>query len=93
MLGHGQLATIGHDRVRMVTQALDEAEDIVPAPAIQAAGVVLQLVQDLVHLEGGGQGFYQHGRPDRAARNAEVVLGEVEHLVPQPRLVVALHLG
>ena len=54
--------------------------------------MVAQLVQDLLHLEGGKDGLNQDCRPDGSARNAELVLGEVEDVVPQPRLEVALEL-
>src|ERR1700756_1756075 len=72
---------------------LDEAEDVIPATAVQAGGMVLQLVQDLVHLERREDRLDQHGRADRAARNAELILREVEHVVPEARLEMALELG
>jgi hypothetical protein len=37
----------------MGTELLDHAEDVVPAAGVQAGGVLAQLEQDLVHLEGG----------------------------------------
>ena len=52
-----------------------------------------QLEEDLVHLEGRGQGLDQAGRADRAARQAERPLRVQEDLVPQARLEVALQLG
>ena len=54
--------------------------------------MIAQLVQDLVHLERGGDGLDQHRRLDRAARDAELLLREDEHVVPQPRLEMALEL-
>jgi hypothetical protein len=36
---------------------LDKAEDIIPAPAIQTAGVVSQFEEDLLHLEGSRESF------------------------------------
>ena len=72
---------------------LDEAEDVVPAAAVQACGVVLQLVENLVHLKGGEDGLDQHGRADRAAWNPQLVLREVEHVVPEACLEMALQLG
>ena len=51
--------------------------------------MLAQLVQDLVHLEGGRDRLDQDGRPDRATRDAEPLLGEHEDLVPETRLVVA----
>ena len=55
--------------------------------------MLAQLVQDLVHLEGGEDRLDQDGRPDRAARDAERGLAVDEDLVPEPRLVVRLELG
>ena len=54
--------------------------------------MVAQLVQDLVHLERGENRLDQYGGADGAARDAHLVLREVEHVVPQSRLEVALQL-
>ena len=54
--------------------------------------MVAQLVEDLVHLERREDRLDQHRRADRAARQAERVLGEREDVVPEPRLEVALEL-
>ncbi len=54
--------------------------------------MVPQLPQDLVHLEGGEDGLDQHRSLDRLLRHAERVLRVDEHVVPQPRLEMALHL-
>jgi hypothetical protein len=55
--------------------------------------VLAQLVEDLLHLERGGQRLDEHGRLDRPVVEAELLLGEGEHLGPQARLEVGLHLG
>ena len=57
-----------------VRKRLDHAEHVVPAAGVQPGGVLPQLVEDLLHLERGRVGLDQHGRPDRAARDAQVVL-------------------
>jgi hypothetical protein len=51
------------------------------------------LIQDLVHLERRRDRLDQHGGADRAAREAQEVLGQAERVVPQAGLGVALHLG
>ena len=51
MRGHGHLAAIGQHGVRIVGEFLDEAEDVVPAAAVQTGGVLAQFVEYLVHLE------------------------------------------
>ena len=84
---------VGQQEVRSAVELLDDAEDVVPAAGVQPGRVVAQLVQDLVHLEGRQDGLEQHRGLDRAARNAQRVLGELEDVVPQPRLAVAFQLG
>src|ERR1019366_7685955 len=74
-------------------EVLDDAERAVPPPGIRSGAVVPQLIEDLVHLERSRDGLDENRRPDRAARNAERALREVEGVVPQPRLQVALQLG
>ena len=54
--------------------------------------MVAQLVEDLVHLEGGEDGLDQDGRLDRPVRDAEPRLGPGEDVVPEPRLEVRLQL-
>ena len=51
-----------------------------------------QLVKDLLHLESGEDRFDQDRRPDRAARNLQSVLREVENVVPQAGFEMALQL-
>ena len=55
--------------------------------------MLAQLVEDLLHLERGGQRLDEHGRLDRPVVEAELALGEGEDLGPQARLEVGLHLG
>lgn len=47
----------------------------------------------LVHLEGSGNGFNQNGSTDGSSAHANVILGKVEDVVPQPGLKMRLHLG
>ena len=89
---HRDLRAVGQDELGPAAELLDEAEDVVPAPAVEARGVVAQLVEDLVHLEGGEDRLDQDGGADGAARDAERVLRGDEDVVPQPRLEVALQL-
>ena len=62
---HLHVVAIGQHELRPVAEALDHREDVVPAPGVQAVGVVAQLVEDLLHLEGGRQCLDEHGRPER----------------------------
>jgi hypothetical protein len=55
--------------------------------------VLAQFVEDLLHLEGRGDGLDEHGGPDGARRQAEQFLRVAEYVVPQPRFEMALQLG
>ena len=85
-------ARSGSTNSAAVAELLDDREDVVPAAGVEPGAVVAQLVEDLVHLERGEDRLDQHGRADRAVRDAERVLREGEDVVPQPRLEVALEL-
>ena len=68
--GHADLRPIWKDQVSVIPEFLDEAEDVIPAAGVQPGGVVAQLVEDFLHLEGGENRLDQHGRADAAAWNA-----------------------
>src|ERR1700677_4083798 len=92
MLLHGHQRPVGQHKVRLVSEFLDEAEDEIPSAAIQSGRMLAQFIEDLVHLEGRENRLYQHSGANRAARNAEFILREVEHIVPQLRLKMILKL-
>ncbi len=90
---HGDRIALGqHELAPPGAELLDDAEQVVPPARVQPGAVVAQLVEDLVHLEGGRDRLDQHGCPDGPAREAEGSLGDAEYVVPEPRLQVALHL-
>ena len=86
-------AAIRQDELGTVSEFLDEAEDVIPAAAVQPGRMIAQLVEDLVHLERGRDRFDQHRRPNRSRAGRPLLLREYEDVVPQPRFEVALHLG
>ncbi len=90
---HGDLHAVGQHLVLAGPVLLDQREHVVPAARVEPAHVVAQLVEDLVHLERGGQRLDQHRRADGAARDLQRVLRQHEGVVPQARLEVALQLG
>ena len=92
-LVHRDLRTIRQDRRGIFRALLDEAEDVVPSAAVEAGRVLAQLAEELVHLERRRKGLDEAGRLDRSAGDAEALLRADEHVVPQPGLEVALHLG
>src|SRR5690349_21844773 len=91
--GHRELGSIRRGEIRVATEPLDDAEQVVPAARVQPGGMLAKLVQDLVHLECGGDRLDEDGRADGTARDAELSLGMDEHLVPQPSLMVRFELG
>src|SRR5258706_12020676 len=50
--GHGLLSAVGIDEVGYLAELLDSAEDIVPAPEVQAGRVLAQFVEYLIHFKG-----------------------------------------
>ncbi len=75
-----------------VTEVLDDGEQVVPAAGVQPGRVVAQFVEDLLHLVRGRDRLDQDGRADGALRDADVVLREDEHVVPEACLQVRLRL-
>ena len=89
---HGDLGAVGQHPLGALPEFLDDAEDVIPAPGVEPGAVLAQLVEDLLHFERREDRLDQDRRADRAAGQAEGVLGEAEDVVPQPRLEVRLEL-
>src|SRR3989442_15512652 len=89
---HRHRPPIREDESRMLTEFLDEREDVVPPTTVQSRGMLFQLVENLVHLERGGERLDEDGRLYGAPRNAELLLGDSEDVVPESRLQMTLHL-
>src|SRR5206468_11118126 len=73
---------IREDELGPVAELLDDREHVVPAARIEPGGMLSQLVEDLVHLEGGEDRLDEDCRPDRCARNGESLLRMDEDVVP-----------
>ena len=69
--GHRDLRAVGESEPGAVAEFLDEAENVIPAPAFSPAGMFAQFVQNLLGLERGENRFDQNRRADRAARNLQ----------------------
>ena len=91
--GHGDSGTVGQDKVGVLAEALDEREDVIPTATVETGAVVAEFVDDLIHLKSSGDGLDQNGTTDGSAGDANVVLGQVEDIVPQTSLQVRFHLG
>src|SRR5699024_6628846 len=91
--GHGDGVALGQQELAPTGAVhLDDAEQVVPATGVETRGVLTQLVEDLVHLEGCRDGLDQAGCADGAAGDPQALLGQDEDVVPQAGLEVALHL-
>lgn len=55
--------------------------------------MLLELKEDLVHLEGSGDGLDEDGAADGASGHAQRILTELEDVVPETSFEVVLHLG
>src|SRR6185503_12273925 len=93
MRGHRDLLPVRQHEFRITAEFLDETEDVIPPSTIEPDDVILQLPEDLVHLEGGQDSLDQHGGLDRLRSQTELCLRVTEHLRPESRLQVALGLG
>src|SRR6185312_5736765 len=91
--GHGDLRAVGKEDGGVGGELLDEGEDVVPAAAVEASGVLAELEEDLVHLEGGEDGLDENRCADGAARDVEEFLGAKEDVIPETGFEVGLELG
>src|SRR4051812_10326047 len=77
----------------MIPESLDEREDIVPSATIEPNNVVLQHIDDLLHLECGQHVLYEDSALDATGGNVEPLLREGEDIRPQLCLLGILQLG
>ena len=90
---HRDLGAVGQHEVRTVAELLDEAENVIPAAAVQSGGMIAQFVENLVHLESARgssrsapwPGCVPCGMPSFCSLNDEDV-------VPEAGFEVAFHL-
>jgi hypothetical protein len=65
----------------------------IPPATVQTTRMLPQLVDNLVHLERGGDGLDQDSRANAPASDPEQILRHAEDIVPKASLKVVLHLG
>ena len=80
--GHSDSRSIWEDKIGILSELLDDGEDIVPATTVEAGGMIAEFVNDLVHLKCGGDGLDENSTSDRAPWHADVVLRQVKNVVP-----------
>mmetsp|Transcript_86378 Transcript_86378/g.241733 ORF Transcript_86378/g.241733 Transcript_86378/m.241733 type:complete len:202 (-) Transcript_86378:546-1151(-) len=88
---HRQVSTIGSNLVSMITKLLDEREQIVPATTVQAERMVSKFIQNFFHLEGCCDCLQQDSGANGSNRNAQILLGHDENIVPQACLQVVFY--
>src|SRR5258707_8694393 len=81
--GYGQLSAVGIDEFRYLAELLDSAEDVVPAPAVQAGRVFTQFVEYLIHFKGCQDGLDEHGGADGAPGDTQFLLGKHKYVIPE----------
>jgi hypothetical protein len=86
--GHGHGRTVWKNKVGVLAELLDKRKYIVPAAAVETRAVVTEFIDDLVHFESGVDGLNQNSSTDGASGKTDVVLGQVEGIVPQASLEV-----
>jgi len=91
--GHSDVVTLGQNKLGVVSQLLDEREDVVPSTTVKTGRVLTELVDDLVHLENTEDGLNENGTTDGTTGDTNPVLGNLEDIVPKTGLEVRLHLG
>ena len=89
---HSYLGAVGINELRMIAELFDGAKDIVPAATVQTRGVLPQLIEDFVHLKGRQDGLDENRRFNSTLGNAQLILSQYKHIVPQPGFQVALQL-
>ena len=65
----------GSTNDRVVAEDLDHREDVVPAAGVEPVRVLAEGVDDLRHLEGGGERLDQHRGADQARAGARAPRG------------------
>ena len=91
--GHRHLRAVGQDHALELAELLDDAEDVVPAPGIEARTMVAQLEKDFVHLHRAQDRLDEHRGAHRALGYPQRLLRMDEDVVPEARLMPALELG
>src|ERR1035441_10238465 len=93
MAVHSDLGAARQHEARQAAELSDEAENVVPAAAVQARRVLAKLPQNLVHFESGKDGFDEHGSPYGAPRDTQFLLRQEENVVPQAGFQMAFQFG
>jgi hypothetical protein len=90
---HRYSAPVWQNKLAVVTELLDNAEDVIPSAAVEAGAVLSEFIDDLLHLERSKNGLNQHRTSDGTPRDAQRILGKVENIVPKTSFKMRFHLG
>ena len=89
--GHGHQAAVAKDEILLGAEFLDAAEDVIPAPAIEARRVLAQFEKNFLHFERCQNRLDEDGGLYGALRHTQFFLREYEDLVPEARFEMGLH--
>ena len=90
--GHRHLRAVSEAKTTARAELLYAGKDVIPSTDVETGGVLAQLPKDFVHFERGNYRLDQRSGLDRSLRHARFLLGELENIVPKPRLEMGLHL-
>jgi len=102
---HGDIATIGEYELRMITELLDETENVVlevstlktkklnPSTTVQSRRMISQFIDEFIHFECGRNCLNKTGASNRTPRHANPVLCHAKDVIPEPCFKMTLHLG
>src|SRR5215472_15048548 len=88
---HRYKRPISKYEVRPIAEFLDAGKNVIPATAVQPGRMVAQFVEVFVHFECGWNCLDQYSCSNRTAWNSKFILGEIEGVIPDACLEVALH--
>ena len=90
---HGNVRSVREDKIGVLPELLDDAENIIPPSTVQSRAVIPELVDNLIHLKDRQNCLNQHGSSDGSPWDFDSVLSKVKHIVPEAGFKVGFHFG
>ena len=102
---HGDIATIGEYELRMITELLDETENVIlgvsyvekgqiyPSTTVQSRRMISQFIDEFIHFECGRDRLNETSASNRTPRHADPILRHAEDVIPEPCFEITFHLG
>jgi len=90
---HGNVRSVREDKVGVLPELFDDAENIIPPSAVQSRTVVPEFIDNLIHLKDRQNCLNQDGSSDGSPWDSDSVLSKVKYIVPETGFKVGFHLG